>query len=67
MGIVPMHEWKLPLKYLGMLPIPSGSLGLGQVADTMVWGRVHEMVGIKIYKHIHTKATQEFKGRSQIF
>ncbi len=40
MGIVPMHEWKVPLKYRGMLPLPSGSLGLGQAADTMVWGWV---------------------------
>ena len=40
MGIVPMHEWKVSLKYWGNLPFPSGSLGLGQVADTMVWGRV---------------------------
>ena len=38
MGIIPMHEWKVPLKYRGMLTFPSGPLGLGQVADTMVWG-----------------------------
>ena len=38
MGIVPMHEWKVPLKYQGTLPFPSGSLGLGRAADTMVWG-----------------------------
>jgi hypothetical protein len=38
MGIVSMHEWKVPLKYRGMLPFPSGPLGLGQAADTMVWG-----------------------------
>jgi hypothetical protein len=38
MGIVPMHEWKVPLKYRGTLPFPSGPLGLGQAADTMVWG-----------------------------
>jgi len=38
MGIVPMHEWKVPLKYWGTLPFPSGSLGLRQAADTMVWG-----------------------------
>ncbi len=41
MGIVPMHKWKVPLKYRGTLPFPSGSLGLGQAADTMVSGRVH--------------------------
>ncbi len=40
MGIAPMHEWKVPLKYWGTLPFPSGLLGLEQVADTMVWGRV---------------------------
>ena len=28
MGIVPMHEWKVPLKYQGMLPFPSGPVGL---------------------------------------
>ncbi len=38
MGIVPMHEWKEPLKYRVMLPFLSGPLGLKQVADTMVWG-----------------------------
>jgi hypothetical protein len=38
MGIIPMHEWKVPLKYRGMLTFPSGPLRLGQVADTMVWG-----------------------------
>ena len=38
MGIVPMHEWKVPKMYRGMLPFPSGPLGLGQAADTMVWG-----------------------------
>ena len=37
-AIVPMHEWKVPLKYWGMLAYPSGPLGLGQEADTMVWG-----------------------------
>jgi hypothetical protein len=40
MGIVPMHEWKVPLKYWGTLSFPSGSLGLGQAADIMVLGRV---------------------------
>jgi hypothetical protein len=37
-GIVPMYEWKVSLKYKGMLPFPSGPLGLGQAGDTMVWG-----------------------------
>ena len=51
MGIVPMHERKVPLKYQGMLPFTSGPLGLGQAADTMVWGGgTCEMAGIKIYK-----------------
>jgi hypothetical protein len=57
MGIVPMHEWKVPLKYRGMLPFPSGPLGLGQAMDTMVWGGTYEMAGIKINEHIHTEAT----------
>jgi hypothetical protein len=33
-----MHQWKVPLKYRGMLSFPSGPLGQGQAADTMVWG-----------------------------
>ena len=33
-GIVPMHEWKMPLKYRGTLLFPSGSLGLGQIINT---------------------------------
>ena len=57
MGIVPMHEWKVPLKYRGTLPFSSGSLGLGQVADTMVRAGTYEMAGRKIYEHIHTEAT----------
>ena len=62
--IVPMHEWKVPLKYWGMLAYPSGPLGLGQEADTMVWGGTYEMAGTKIYKHTNTEAMQKFKGRS---
>jgi hypothetical protein len=37
MRIVPMHQWKVPLKYQAMLLFPSGPLGLGGAADTMVW------------------------------
>jgi hypothetical protein len=33
-----MHEWKMPLKYWGMVPTQSGPLGLGRVAYTMVEG-----------------------------
>jgi len=40
MRIVPMHQWKEPLKYRGTLSFPSGPLGLGQAADTMVLGGV---------------------------
>ena len=29
MRIVPMHQWKVPLKYRAMLLFPSGPLGLG--------------------------------------
>jgi hypothetical protein len=57
MGIIPMHEWKVPLKYWGMLTFPGGPLGLGQAADTMVWGGIYKMVGIKIYEHTRTEAT----------
>ena len=32
MGIVPMHEWKVPLKYRAMLLFPSGPLGRGGAA-----------------------------------
>ena len=35
MGIVPMHEGKMPLKYWGMLLSLSGPLGLGRAVDTM--------------------------------
>ncbi len=56
MAIVPMHEWKVPLKYRAMLLFPSGPLGLGEAADTMVWGGgTYEVAGTKIYKHIHTE------------
>jgi hypothetical protein len=40
MRIVPMHQWKVPLKYRALLLFPSGPLGLGGAADTMVWGGV---------------------------
>ena len=58
MRIVPMYQRKVPLKYKAMLLFPSGPLGLGGVADTMVWGGgTYEVAGTKIYKHIHTEAT----------
>ena len=59
MAIVPMHEWKVPLKYRAMLLFPSGPLGLGGAADTMVWvrGGTYEMAGTKNYEHTHTEAT----------
>jgi hypothetical protein len=38
MGILPMHEGKMPLKDWGMLPSLSGPSGLGRAADTMVGG-----------------------------
>ena len=37
MRIVPIHQWKVPLKYRAMLLFPSVPLGLGGAADTMVW------------------------------
>jgi hypothetical protein len=57
MAVVPMHEWKVPLKYRAMLLFPSGPLGLGGAANTMVWGGTYEVAGTKIYEHIHTEAT----------
>jgi hypothetical protein len=59
MRIIPMHQWKVPLKYRAMLLFPIGPLGLGGVADTMVLGGggTYEMAGTKIYEHIHTEAT----------
>ncbi len=58
MRIVPMHQWKVPLKYQAMLLFPSGPLGLGGAADTMVWGGGnYKVVGTKIYEHIHTETT----------
>jgi len=57
MAIVPMHEWTVPLKYRAMLLFPSGPLGRGGAADTMVWGGVPTVAGTKIYEHTHTEAT----------
>ena len=58
MGIISIHEWKVPLKYRGMHTFPSGPLGLGQAAYTMVWGGgTYKMAGLKIYKHTITEAT----------
>ncbi len=58
MGIVPMHEWRVPLKYRGTLPFPSGSLGLGTSGRNHGLGEgAYKMAGIKIYEHIHTEAT----------
>ncbi len=50
MGIVPMHEGKMPLKYWGMLPSLSGLLGLGQAADTMVGGSTLQKDGTCRYE-----------------
>jgi len=55
-----MYEWKMPLKYWGMLLYLSGPLGLGRAADTMV--SVSGAVPVKWreqknYEHIHTGAT----------
>ncbi len=57
MRIVTMHQWKVPLKYRAMLLFPSGPLGLGGVANTMVGGGTYEVAGTKIYEHIHSEAT----------
>jgi len=43
-----MHEWKMPLKYWGMLSFLSGQLGLVRAADTMAWGGYLEVEGTKI-------------------
>ena len=53
-----MYEWKIPLKYWGMLSFLKGPLGLGRAADTMVWGGYLSSGGNKKnYKDIHTEAT----------
>jgi hypothetical protein len=58
MRIVPMHQWKVPLKYRTMLLFPSGPLGLGGAADTRVGGGgTYKVAGTKIYEHIHTETT----------
>jgi hypothetical protein len=57
-----MYEWKMPLKYWGMLSSPSGPLGLGQAADTMIWGGYLQSGGNKNYEHTHTEAMYELKG-----
>ena len=63
MRIIPIHQWKVPLKYQAMLLFPIGPLGLGGAADTMVLGGgggTYEVGGTKIYELIHTEATYEF-------
>ncbi len=58
MGIVSMHEGKMPLKYWGMLPSLSGPLGLGRAVNTMVGGDPYKRGGhvgmSKIYVAIST-------------
>jgi hypothetical protein len=50
MGIVPMHEWKMPLKYWGMIPSLSGPLGLQQSGGHHGQGGVpSKVVGTKFY------------------
>ncbi len=56
MGIVPMHEWKVPLKYWGTLLFPSGSGARTSGGHHCLGAGTYEMVGIKIYEHIHTEA-----------
>jgi len=49
---------KNSLKYWAMLLFPSGPLGLGGAADTMVWGGgTYEVAGTKFFENIHTEAT----------
>ena len=50
MGILPMHEGKMPLKCWGMLPSLSGPLGLGQAADTIDGGSTLQKGGTCRYK-----------------
>ncbi len=59
MAIVPMHEWKVPLKYRAMLLFPSGPLGLGAGSGGHhgLGGGTYEVAGTEIYKHIHTETT----------
>jgi len=47
-----MYEWKMPLKYWGMLSSLSGPLplGLGRAADTMVGGQTLQKGGTFRYK-----------------
>jgi len=53
-----MYDWKMPLKYWGMLSSLSGPLGLGRAVDTTVWGGgTCKVEGTKKYEHIHTEAT----------
>jgi hypothetical protein len=53
-GIVPMHNWKMPLKYWGMLPYQSGPLRLpksgghhGQVVVPMKMAGTKSNLGIQ--------------------
>ncbi len=54
MVTVPMHEWKMPMKYWGMLPSPCGPFGLLQSGGYHGQGGVPtKMAGKKSYLGIH--------------
>jgi hypothetical protein len=64
MGIVPMHNWKMPLKYWRMLPSQSRPLGLPQSGGHHgQGGGTYELEGKKIYLGIqyilHRNSTVE--------
>ena len=64
MGIVPMHEWKVPLKNWGMLPFPSGH-GARMSGGHHGAGRGYlHMEGTKNLRRNWILSTKEFKGWS---
>jgi len=59
-----MYEWKMPLKYWGMLSSLSGPLGLGQAADTMVGGgtrlrSIYSRAGNCTVSYVHSHQVQK--------
>ena len=50
MGFVPMHPWKMRLKYWGMLPSQSGPLGLRQSRGYHGCGGLYKNGGNKNYR-----------------
>ena len=65
--IIPIHEWKVSLKYWGMLTFPFwGRWGQDKRRTPWSGGGTYKTAGIKIYEYTHTEATQKLKEGDQI-